>query len=216
MKIIRVAVSALLVGVAQARAQGTDSAVHGSTTATALPRPASTSDVRPDVRDDSTSMAPRCWLGCTGSLNTRAPAEWRDFQQAQAAIAVPTRRAQFPPTPVATRRPIPTSGPAGSTPIATAAGDITPASPGDAQRYLVEEWRRSELGVADSLHHAVLMRISHTFDSAQRSSISQEERSHILRQVDGVDRVNQLMWLERRSDVNHQADSALRAMPTSP
>jgi hypothetical protein len=62
----------------------------------------------------------------------------------------------------------------------------------------------------------VLMRISHTFDSALRSPVSEEERLRILRQVDGVNQVNQLMWFERRSDVNHQADSALRAMPISP
>jgi hypothetical protein len=216
MKIICIAVSALVVGVAQARAQGPDSAVHGSTTASALPRPTGISDQRADPHDDSTTMAPRCWLGCTGSLNTRAPAEWRDLQQAQAAIAVPGRRAQFTATAVAARRPIPTSGPPTSTPSATPAGEMAPASPGDAQRYLVEEWRRSELGVADSLHHAVLMRISHTFDSALRSPVSEEERLRILRQVDGVNQVNQLMWFERRSDVNHQADSALRAMPISP
>ena len=96
-----------------------------------------------------------------------------------------------------------------------------PASPASAasevetERYLIEEWRRSELGIADSLHHAVLLRISRLFDSAQRATVSPDDRLRIDRQVDGINSINRMTWLERRVAVYRQADSAIEAIPGS-
>jgi hypothetical protein len=80
-----------------------------------------------------------------------------------------------------------------------------------AERFWIDEWRASELAVADSLHHATLVRITRLFDSVQSDSIPRDEYLRVLREVDAVDQMNQQMWLRRRWDVVRQADSALGA-----
>ena len=83
-----------------------------------------------------------------------------------------------------------------------------------AQRLWIEEWRNAELGVADSLHHAVLLRIWRLFDSAQ--TVSREGYAETLREVDAVNRMNDITWAKRRWEVIRQADSAQRTLPVSP
>jgi hypothetical protein len=216
MRINRVVVGVLLVGASQAESQGADTASR-SATVTAWPRGATGAATIDGP--DTTSMSPRCWLGCTGSLSRTTPREWQDAQQRTDGAQLLARRAPHPSSRDTARLPVrtqalPPSLPAGPEP--TTGADTTRATRASIQRYLIEEWRRSEIEVADSLHHAVLVRISRTFDSAQRSTVSPEERMRILRQVDAVNRVNQFMWVERRGDVNRQADSAVRALQTSP
>ena len=96
---------------------------------------------------------------------------------------------------------------------AEAPGAVSTTSNAETQRYLIEEWRRSEVNIADSLHHAVLGRISRVFDSAQSSSVSPDDRLQIERHLDRINSINQLTWIERRIAIYRQADSAFRAGP---
>jgi hypothetical protein len=224
MKTLHVAVgvlmgSALLTSARHARAQAADTVAHN-----APPPPPTTASKGGFVNagtipDDPTDLSPHCWLGCKGTLNRTMPGEWQNIQLRRDEAQAAARRAKRPhvmdtiPLPFRTRE----LASASPTRAAAAAGpDSSPASPGDAQRYLIEEWRHAELEVADSVHHAVLVRISHTFDSAQGTTMSPEDRSRVLRQVDDINQVNQMMWAGRRVDVNHHADSALRVLSATP
>jgi hypothetical protein len=75
--------------------------------------------------------------------------------------------------------------------------------------YLVEEWRRSELEVADSVHHAILESIVVLYDSAERSSVSAAARDRQLHVVDVMNQQNQWSWEAFRTTINQRADSAL-------
>jgi hypothetical protein len=82
-------------------------------------------------------------------------------------------------------------------------GSLTP------QRFLVEEWRRTEIGVADSVYHDALMRITATFDSAQHAPIDDAQRTIILRRLDALLDANNYTWVRFRSQIMQRADSAL-------
>jgi len=153
-------------------------------------------------------------------MQLKAPGEWSRTQlQRRDSLAAEARR-RSPALQSKT-----TQSNAGSAPErvpASAAGDVAgganarPATEAEGERFLIEEWRRSELDVADSVHHMVLLRLSRLYDSAQGRSISTDDRLRILRDVDGVNAANQVMWFERRTDVNRMADSTERAagLPT--
>lgn len=212
MRINRVAVSVLFIGAVQAGAQDADAAAHGKTTVTSPVAALSF-----DGPDTSKPMV-RCWMGCTGSLSRVALSEWQSPQAWRDLRELEARRKQ---NPLAFRdasgRPASAGTSSTSLPVAPGAPsgqNRSTISAADARRYSIEEWRRVELAVDDSVHHAVLVRLARTFDSAQATS--PEERPRILAQIDGLNHVNQLMWLERAWEVNRQADSALRAMTASP
>jgi hypothetical protein len=222
---IRFAVSILLVGAVQAAAQGKDTA---SSNANQTSGAASVGPITAPGPDDD--MTPRCWLGCRGSLNLQrtAASEWRNGSQGRmdtlmalirgkrkAIAIVPADAKQAG---LETARSGSDAIRAGSTgqPAEAATAATSQASEADGERFLVEEWRRSEIGIADSIHHDVLMRISRLYDSAQAPKLSVDARLGILQRVDGVNSVNQLMWLQRRADVNREADSAVRAIPPPP
>jgi len=224
MKTLLMLIGALLVSATQANAQGTDTAVRRPTPPTVSASTASgsghanTGSADPAIPAEPPDLGPRCWLGCKGSLNHTMPGEWQNAQlrrqAAEALASHATRRSSADTARIRWQ----SSESSTSTPArpGVPAPDTSRASPAEAQRYLIEEWRQTELEVADSVHHVVLVRIARTYDSAQQSTVSAEDRQRILRQVDGINQVNQVMWFERRRDVNHQADSAMRAVSVSP
>jgi hypothetical protein len=83
-----------------------------------------------------------------------------------------------------------------------------------AQRYLVEEWRQAQLEVAASVHHAVLLRIGATQDSASAAGMTGGARTDLLRKLTDQARANDYSWYIFRSEVNTQADAA-RLSPTA-
>ena len=109
-----------------------------------------------------------------------------------------------PPTPD------PTANPGGAS--AVAVRNLTPAEEravrAQANRYLVEEWRQSQLGVADSVHHNVLLRIGATFDSGQAAGVTGNAQRDLLVRLDRLIRANEYSWLYFRAQVNVSADSA--------
>jgi hypothetical protein len=80
------------------------------------------------------------------------------------------------------------------------------------QQFLIEEWRHSEIGVADSVYHDALMRITATFDSAQRARINDADRTSILRRLDALLDANSYTWTMFRFEIRRRADSALAAL----
>jgi hypothetical protein len=85
-----------------------------------------------------------------------------------------------------------------------------------AQRYLVEEWRQAQLEVADSVHHAVLLRIGATQDSANAAGVAGNARTDLLRRLNDQARANDYSWFIFRSEVNTQADAARLSSAASP
>ena len=79
------------------------------------------------------------------------------------------------------------------------------------QRYLADEWRRTELNIVDSLRHAALERIYAAYQSTQRASLSDAERTAVLVRLDAMNRGSAEVWLALRDDINRRADSAARA-----
>ncbi len=217
MKLCGLVASILLLGAVQARAQRADTVSRPA----ASPSVGTTNGPVGSTAPDTVVAIPRCWLGCRNSLQRKGPAEWAGTARSR----IDTLESHL------SRRRHPLAGAAveasAAAPVAAAAttgeshGDVTvmPASPGSAasevetERYLIEEWRRSELSIADSLHHAVLLRISRIFDSAQHATVSPDDRLRIERQVDGINSINQMTWLERRVAIYRQADSAIEAIP---
>ncbi len=219
----RLAICLLLIGATEAASQRVDSAGRSSASGPSFPglgsgvAPQST----PGQWGDGT--APTCWLGCKGSGQPKAPAEWLTMQLARRdSLAARTRRGSLalrtgagestPGSPA--QRPSGSPGQrisgSGATEVAVDASG-RPATEAEGQRFLIEEWRRSELDVADSVHHVVLVRLNRLYDSAQGRSVSTDNRLRILREVDGINAANQVMWLQRRADVMRAADSAARA-----
>ncbi len=80
------------------------------------------------------------------------------------------------------------------------------------QQFLIEEWRHSEIGVADSVYHDALMRITATFDSARRARIDDADRTSILRRLDALLDANSYTWTMFRVEIRRRADSALAAL----
>lgn len=82
-----------------------------------------------------------------------------------------------------------------------------------ANQYLIEEWRQAELGVADSVHHDVLLRIGRTFDSAQAAGVSGSTQRDLLTRLDRLAKANDYSWVFFRAQVNASADSANASSP---
>ncbi len=97
-----------------------------------------------------------------------------------------------------------------STPATTAAGlkarNLTPAEEramrAQVNRYLIEEWRQSQLEVADSVHHSVLLRIGTTFDSATSAGVSANAQRDLMTRLDRLIRANEYSWVFFRTQVN--------------
>ncbi len=211
----------LLIGATEAAAQRADSAGH--TGGPSLPAPGSGVAPQDSPGRWADGTAPTCWLGCKGSLQVKAPGEWSKMQAVrQDSLAARTRRRSLANWAGGARESNPGSPgqrASGSGAAESAGGASTrPATEAEGQRFLIEEWRRSELEVADSVHHLVLVRLNRLYDSAQSRSVSPGDRLRILREVDGVNVANQVMWLERRTDVMRTADSTARAvgLPRAP
>jgi hypothetical protein len=211
------AASLMLLAGTQARAQRPDTASHPKAS-----QSVGTTNGPDGPRDlDNSDVTPHCWLGCRHSLQRTSPTEW----SAPTPSRIDTLEARLkgdrhPLAPAAIRatHAAPVSAAATTTEsrgdiAGSAASAASTTSNAETQRYLIEEWRRSELNIADSLHHAVLGRISRVFDSAQRASVLPDDRLQIERQVDRINSMNQLTWIERRVAVYLQADSAMRAVP---
>ena len=79
--------------------------------------------------------------------------------------------------------------------------------PGDAARLEIIEWRRSALEAAESAHHAILERITASFDSAQQPRVSQRERLNILTKLDRINQANESTWIAITNEINRMADS---------
>ena len=162
---------------------------------------------------------PPCWRGCKHSLLQTAP-EWSGSDQSHFDVLVSHLSRKHPPLTPQIAGTNPASPAASSARTAESHGDVSSgpaktasgASEAEAQLYLIKEWRQSELNIADSLHHAVLVRIARVFDSAQRANVLPDDRLRIEHELDGINSNNQMMWLERRVDIYRQADSAIRAL----
>jgi hypothetical protein len=102
----------------------------------------------------------------------------------------------------------PASPTAGAKSDAVDAPDSGRGSP-DTQRFLIEEWRRAELGVADSVYHRALQGIVGTFDSAQRAHTQDPARTRLLQRLDGLLAVHNYTWSVFRAQIMRRADSAL-------
>lgn len=217
MHTIRLMASVFLAAATQAAAQSADTARK--------PVDRSISDaggVTARAPGDQDPLTPHCWLGCRGSLQHTMPAEWgMNSRSRMDTLASLLRRKPHPVVPEGVRQTLAASrgsvSPAATlAPAVSDSGGGAPARPAateaDGERYLIEEWRRSEVDIADSIHHVVLLRLAGEYDSAQRSTVSTGDRARILQDVDGINTINQLMWLQRRAEVNRQADSALRAL----
>lgn len=85
-----------------------------------------------------------------------------------------------------------------------------------AARVAISEWRRSTLEAADSAHHAILERLTASFDSAQQPRISPSERHRILIRLDRINQANESTWIAITSEVNRLADSATAAHGGTP
>jgi hypothetical protein len=209
MRPIHLAIGLLVVGAAPSAAQKADSAAGQPGSIQSGPAAPSASGQWAD------GEGARCWLGCTGSLQRSAPAEWSKTESAGLdSLSAHLGHTNRPPVKTAAKAGSAVSGAATSGVQATARCDSTttpPATEAQAQRYLIEEWRRSELNIADSIHHGVLIRITHLYDSAQRTPLSPDQRISVIREVDGINGMNQMMWFERRAEVNRAADSTARA-----
>jgi hypothetical protein len=96
-----------------------------------------------------------------------------------------------------------------ATPPVGDSGARSAASERAVNRFLVEEWRRTELDVADSVHHANLERIFVQFDSAQRIHLPDSERNRILVQLDRMNSSNDYAWLIFKAEINRRANDAL-------
>lgn len=83
------------------------------------------------------------------------------------------------------------------------------------QRFLIEEWRHTEIGVADSVYHEALLRITATFDSTQRAPINDAARTSVLRRLDALLDASNYTWVIFRSEIRRRADSALAALKTT-
>ncbi len=217
MKLCGLVASILLLGATQARAQKADSISRPA----ASPSVGSTNGPVGPTDADTAVAIPRCWLGCRNSLQRKGPAEWAGTARSRMdTLESHLSRKHHPLAAAAVGASAAASGGAAAT-TAESNGDVSvkPASPAAAasevetQRFLIEEWRRSELSIADSLHHAVLVRISRLFDSAQRATVSPDDRLRIDRQIDGINSINQMTWLQRRVAIYRQADSAIEAIP---
>jgi hypothetical protein len=218
MRFNRVAVSLLFVGAAQAGAQGADTTSRAAPTGTASASVANDATVFADP--DTSKGVHRCWTACTGSLGRVPLSEWQAAQARRDVRELEIRRHQDP---LAARNASdgpaiapPPSRPLPSAPNPASGQSASTMSVADVWRYSIEEWRHAELEVADSMHHAVIVRLAYTFDSAQRAGVTSEEQLRILRQLSVIDHVNQLMWAERAWDVNRQADSAVKAILATP
>jgi hypothetical protein len=108
------------------------------------------------------------------------------------------------------------TGKGGSRHAATDASHIAStqvtAAPGASQSFLVEEWRRTELAVADSVYHEDLAFIASAFDSAERSPVSDVQRMQIMRHLDALLARTNATWVTFRAEVTRRADSALAAL----
>jgi hypothetical protein len=80
------------------------------------------------------------------------------------------------------------------------------------QRFLIEEWRHTEIGVADSVYHDALMRITAAFDSTQRAPIDDAARTSVLRRLDALLDASNYTWVMFRAQIRRRADSALAAL----
>jgi hypothetical protein len=216
----RLAICLLLVGATEVAAQGADSI--GRSNSPGPSSPGLGSGVAPDATPGrwADGTAPTCWLGCRGSLQAKAPTEWSKMQVVrQDSLAARTRRRSLALRLGAGES---TSGSAAERTSGAGAAEIAdgpstrPATEAEGQRFLIEEWRRSEFEVADSVHHVVLLRLNRLYDSAQGRSVSPDDRLRILRDVDGINVANQVMWFQRRNAVMRTADSTARALGLPP
>jgi hypothetical protein len=213
------AIGLLLIGAARTAAQKSDSvASQGAQSSPAAAAGPAAQGAQGQWGDGQTA---HCWVGCTGSLSRPAPAEWArqsawggvDSMEAHLRHAKPpVVRSQAEPAAVSQEAPPSAIREATHADSAGAA----PATEAQGERYLIDQWQRAELDVADSIHHAVLTRITRMYDSAQRRSLTDDERVRVLREVDGINDMNQMMWFKRRGDVNRTADSLLRASGVPP
>ncbi len=124
-----------------------------------------TNPVGPRDTDDS-DATPHCWLGCKRSLQRTSPTEWSASTQSRIdSLESHLKRDRHPLAPAAIRanEAAPVSAATTMNYVAhveaEAASATSRTSNAETQRYLIEEWQRSELNIADSLHHAVLKRI---------------------------------------------------------
>jgi hypothetical protein len=100
---------------------------------------------------------------------------------------------------------------------ATRSGAAAPGlSSRDATRVEINEWRRATLEAADSAHHAILERLTASFDSAQQPRISPRERQRILITLDRINQANEGTWYAITSEINRMADSATAANAADP
>ena len=82
---------------------------------------------------------------------------------------------------------------------------------GDGAVLDIGEWRRSTLDAADSAHHAILTRITATFDSAQQPTVSPSDRYRILVTLDRINQANERTWMAITAEIHRMADSARAA-----
>jgi len=101
-------------------------------------------------------------------------------------------------------------------PVATGGAQVTHVvaaarieSAETAQRFLVEEWRRTELAVADSVHHANIQQLVTAFDSLGRPGVPDSTRVEGLRRLDRLNHANQFTWLMFKAEIIRRADSAM-------
>jgi hypothetical protein len=220
MRSIWLAIGLVLIGAARTAAQKSDSAAsQGAQLSPVAGTGPATQAGEGQWGDGQTA---RCWVGCTGSLGRPASSEsakqsgWDGGEDSTEARLRQVRQAVLR----SQARPAAVSPGAGAPAVQAATradgASTTPATEAQGTRYLIDEWRRAELGIADSIHHAVLIRITHTYDSAQRSSLTDDQRTRVLREVDGINDMNQMMWFKRRGEVNRTADSLARASGLPP
>jgi hypothetical protein len=214
MRISRMAIGAVLFAALQARAQSADTASRVAA-ARGSPPPATGTLTFGSI--DTGTVGEKCWGTCTLAKHRADLSEWENAPEQRAVMLLEAHRARqskaFPDTARllqhASSSPVPV-------PLVTAVTDTSPAARAKAERYWIEEWRRTQHAVVDSLHHIVLLKLTRLFDSAQSHSFSPDDYVRILNAVDGMNRVNQYMWATRTLDVERQADSAVRAIPASP
>jgi len=89
-------------------------------------------------------------------------------------------------------------------------------TPDSAARLLISEWRRSAIEAADSAHHAILLRISASYDSAQLSRLSPSDWGRVLVRLDRINEANQTTWAAITSEIDRMADSATVANGGAP
>ena len=104
-----------------------------------------------------------------------------------------------------------------SAPDATmTAAPLSPDSAIAMQRLLVQEWIRTELGVADSVYHEHLQRLANRFDSAQRATLSDTARRSVMLRIDALLAGDNYTWIKFREDIVRRADSALSSLVRVP